>query len=277
MRARNLKPGLFKNELLGSAEPLITILFAGLWCSADREGRLEDRPLRLCAEVFPYRRKVTERKVNAWLDWLHEHKFIVRYTVSEKRFIQVVEFLSHQNPHRDERHSEIPALSSSSHSASTVEAPCDLDKSPDVVRLNPESGILNPESSLRERARARGVGALEGKGDLGQQTAGAWSGLDAWRDAGCDPEAMGSWLAHLAQQTPPKHLPAHARIHAAKILASFGDADAQRRTVSHAIANNWKSLRVADGQRPAGGGKRTMSERLAALQTPDDEPEARTA
>lgn len=159
MRARNLKPGLFKNEMLGSADPLITILFAGLWCSADREGRLEDRPLRLCAEVFPYRRKVTEKQVGKWLDWLHDHKFIARYVVSGQPYIQVLEFLSHQNPHKDERPSKIPPLSSVSHSAGTGEAPCDLDKSPEVVRLNPsslnpESGILNPESSLRD-ARAR--------------------------------------------------------------------------------------------------------------------------
>lgn len=155
MRARNLKPGLFKNELLGSADPLITILFAGLWCSADREGRLEDRPLRLCAEVFPYRRAITEKKVNAWLDWLQTHGFIVRYRVGDERFIQVLEFLTHQNPHRDERMSTIPALSTVSHGGSTVNAQCDLDKSPELARLNPESGILNPESSLREtRARA---------------------------------------------------------------------------------------------------------------------------
>ncbi len=155
MRSRNIKPGLFKNELLGGVDPLITILFAGLWCCADREGRLEDRPLKLCAEVFGYRRKVTERKVNAWLDWLHENKFIVRYTVGVCRFIQVVEFRKHQNPHRDERLSEIPPLSTVSHSAGTVAAPYEHDKSPDVARLIPDSGFLIPDSSLRVDARAR--------------------------------------------------------------------------------------------------------------------------
>jgi hypothetical protein len=75
MRARNLKPGLFKNELLGEANPLLTILFEGLWCLSDREGRLEDRPLRFCAEIFPYRRKIKEKHVDEMLWWLDANKF----------------------------------------------------------------------------------------------------------------------------------------------------------------------------------------------------------
>ena len=38
MRARNLKPGFFKNETLAEIEPLGRLLFQGLWCMADREG-----------------------------------------------------------------------------------------------------------------------------------------------------------------------------------------------------------------------------------------------
>jgi len=139
MRSRNLKPGTFKNELLGSSDPLHTILFEGLWCLADREGRLEDRPLRICAELFPYRRQVNERKVDTMLQWLHEKGFIVRYgaeceeaTGSDQtrnmtkrvtprtRYIQVAEFLKHQNPHKHEAPSKIPALTSSEHPTRTV-------------------------------------------------------------------------------------------------------------------------------------------------------------
>ncbi len=55
MRARNIKPGFFKNEHLGTADPIVALLFEGLWLLADRDGRLEDRPLRIKAEIFPYR------------------------------------------------------------------------------------------------------------------------------------------------------------------------------------------------------------------------------
>ncbi|MEI6309491.1 MAG: hypothetical protein WCP58_07610, partial [bacterium] len=53
MRARNLKPGFFKNEYLGKLDPLVRLLFAGLWCLADRKGRLEDRPGKIKIEALP--------------------------------------------------------------------------------------------------------------------------------------------------------------------------------------------------------------------------------
>jgi hypothetical protein len=153
MRARNLKPGFFKNELLGSVDPLISILFAGLWGIADREGRLEDRPLRICAELFPYRRAVTETKVDAFLGWLHEHGFIVRYQLSGKSYIQINEFLKHQRPHSNETPSSIPGLSSngglprSEALATMVESEAQPRCAP-VSPLNPSS--LNPESPFTE-------------------------------------------------------------------------------------------------------------------------------
>jgi len=33
---------------------LARLLYPGLWMLADREGRLEDRPLRIKAEILPY-------------------------------------------------------------------------------------------------------------------------------------------------------------------------------------------------------------------------------
>jgi hypothetical protein len=154
MRARNIKPKLFKNELLGSADPLITILFEGLWCCADREGRLEDRPLRMCAEIFPYRRAVTEKKVAKWISWLDEHGFIDCYEVAGKRYIQIVNFRKHQTPHVNEAPSEIPALTLEhlppSPGALPTKEGSTSHQAPKHFALNPESGFLNPESSLRE-------------------------------------------------------------------------------------------------------------------------------
>lgn len=105
-RARNIKPGLFKNEILGVADPLYTILFEGLWMLADREGRLEDRPLRIKAEVFPYREGLD---VPAMLDWLQTSGFILRYNVEGKAYILILEFKKHQNPHKNEEASKLPA------------------------------------------------------------------------------------------------------------------------------------------------------------------------
>jgi hypothetical protein len=106
MRARNIKPGLFKNEILGSSDPLFTLLFEGLWCLADREGRLEDRPLRIKAEVFPYRDNLD---IHRYLTELERTGFVQRYKVGELALIQVLNFKKHQNPHHTEKKSELPA------------------------------------------------------------------------------------------------------------------------------------------------------------------------
>jgi hypothetical protein len=104
-RARNIKPGFFKNEVLGVADPLYSLLFEGLWVLADRAGKLEDRPLRIKGEIFPYRDGLN---ISAMLDWLHNNGFIRRYEVASKKYILVLEFVKHQNPHKNESESEIP-------------------------------------------------------------------------------------------------------------------------------------------------------------------------
>ena len=108
MRARNIKPGFFLNEDLADIEaPWGRILYAGLWCMADREGRLEDRPRRIKAEIFPYDEKLPS--VEKILTQLSAKKFILRYSVEGERFIQINKFKSHQNPHNTERQSTIPS------------------------------------------------------------------------------------------------------------------------------------------------------------------------
>ena len=106
-RARSIKPSLFDNEMLGMADPLYTILFEGLWCHADREGRLEDRPLRIKAQIFPYRDGI---KPDDLLNWLEENQFIIRYSVNNIRYIQIVNFTKHQKPHKQEPASIIPPM-----------------------------------------------------------------------------------------------------------------------------------------------------------------------
>jgi hypothetical protein len=106
MRARNIKPGLFKNEVLGAADPLLTLLFEGLWMIADREGRLEDRPLRIKAELFAYR-EIPD--IDGLLTQLESMGFLRRYKVNNARLIQVIKFKEHQSPHHTEKKSQLPA------------------------------------------------------------------------------------------------------------------------------------------------------------------------
>jgi hypothetical protein len=103
-RARNIKPGFFLNDLLAEIEPLGRLLFAGLWTIADREGRLEDRPKKIKAAVLPY----DDCDVDHLLNELSKRDFIIRYEVNGEKYIQIVKWEKHQNPHYKEVKSEIP-------------------------------------------------------------------------------------------------------------------------------------------------------------------------
>ena len=103
-RARNIKPGFFKNEVLAEMPMEARMLFIGLWTLADREGRLEDRPKRIKMELFPY----DSFDVDPMLSRLQEDGFLTRYDVGGVRFIQIENFVKHQDPHYKEKASEIP-------------------------------------------------------------------------------------------------------------------------------------------------------------------------
>lgn len=104
-RARNIKPAFFTNELLGTEDPMVSLTFVGLWCLADKAGILEDRPLRIKAELFPYRESLD---VNGYLTVLARLGFIVRYENEGRRFIQVCNFRKHQSPHNTEKGKGFP-------------------------------------------------------------------------------------------------------------------------------------------------------------------------
>lgn len=103
-RARTLKPGFFQNELLAECEPLARLLFQGLWLHCDREGRMEDRPRKIKVQILPF----DDCDVDALLNTLAEKGFILRYEVDGVRYLHVVKFHKHQNPHHMEPPSELP-------------------------------------------------------------------------------------------------------------------------------------------------------------------------
>ncbi|CAN7460363.1 hypothetical protein LJR130_003027 [Variovorax sp. LjRoot130] len=61
---------------------------------ADRDGRPEDRPKRIKAELFPF----DTIDVEPLLKELERWKFIVRYEVDGLQAIQILKFSEHQKP-----------------------------------------------------------------------------------------------------------------------------------------------------------------------------------
>lgn len=106
-RIRTIKPQFFKNEDIAELSAMTRLLFIGLWTQADRDGRLEDRPKRLKAEIFPYENYDIEKGLNE----LQSAGFIIRYKVNvnasgrvlapeqpvtELALVQIVTFSKHQ-------------------------------------------------------------------------------------------------------------------------------------------------------------------------------------
>lgn len=114
-RVRLIKPGFFTNDALGALQPAARLLFAGLWLLADREGRLEDRPKRIKAQILPYDRI----DVDKLLTVLHEAGFVVRYEAAGDSYIQITNFTKHQQPHYKEVASIIPPPSGHADSGTT--------------------------------------------------------------------------------------------------------------------------------------------------------------
>ncbi|MFA5347680.1 MAG: hypothetical protein WC294_06050 [Methanoregula sp.] len=132
MRARNIKPGFFINEDLAECDPLARLLFAGLWCLADRMGRLEYRPKRIKAAILPYDNCNCEKL----LTQLGQKGFITIYSVEKEIFIEINKFTTHQNCHIKEAESTIQAPGS--HGAKIILA----GPLTDSLLLIPDSPIL---------------------------------------------------------------------------------------------------------------------------------------
>jgi hypothetical protein len=105
-RIRYLKPEFFTDEDLADLPFEARLLFAGLWCHADKAGRLEDRPKYLKAMIFPYDPQVD---LDRLLGLLINKPFINRYKTEDGRcYISIPSWTKHQSPHHTEKDSSIP-------------------------------------------------------------------------------------------------------------------------------------------------------------------------
>lgn len=157
MRSRNIKPGFFDNELLGECSFEARILFTGLWCLADREGRLERREKKIKAKIFPFDDQIVIKKL---LDELEARKFIETYAAEDIVVIQVVNFLKHQNPHQNEKTSYLGAKPfaprtkalSEMHQSTPADS-CIL--IPDPCSLIPDPCSLIPEENIKHMSESK--------------------------------------------------------------------------------------------------------------------------
>lgn len=134
-RSRNIKPGFFTNDVLGELPPLARLLFAGLWCHADREGRMKYRPKKLKAEILPY----DDCDITELVRCLHGAGMVQLYVVDDIEYLYCINFKKHQHPHVAEPKSEIPEQTK------TIQAPY-KNGAKTSDSLNPHTDSLNPST-----------------------------------------------------------------------------------------------------------------------------------
>lgn len=106
-RARNLKYAFFTNDELAEHDPIDRLFFQSLWCLADYKGDIVWRSKKIKALTLPYDNvDIDSVAIN-----LDKSGFIRFYSDGDNIYLNVTNFLEHQNPHKNERDkgSDIPA------------------------------------------------------------------------------------------------------------------------------------------------------------------------
>jgi hypothetical protein len=179
-RARLLKPGFFTNPELGALPFEARLLFAGLWTIADREGRLQDRPQRIRAEVFPF----DDLDCDELLQQLHEAGLIVRYRVDDAALIAVPTWVVHQQCHRRESAINLP--------------PPEPGSGLGMSKGEPGSGL---GMSKGEPGSGLGMSKAEPGSGLGMSKAEPGSGLGMSKAAGIRYTVYGSGIKRASRAT----------------------------------------------------------------------------
>ena len=144
-RARNIKPGFFQNDELAELHPLERLAFIGMWTIADFKGCIEYRPKMLKVQILPYDDCDMEVVTNN----LEQARFIRSYAVQGKRYLKIINFEKHQNPHKNERDagSEIPDIDEQDETANKNSELSQDGTKPDLIgTARADSLLLIPDS-----------------------------------------------------------------------------------------------------------------------------------
>ncbi|MGL5281057.1 MAG: hypothetical protein ACRC8W_04760 [Plesiomonas shigelloides] len=146
-RSRNIKPSFFDHDGLADNSPIGRLLFIGMWTIADYKGELEWRPKRVKAQLLPYDDcDIEELAIN-----LEKSGFIRFYYVQGIKYVHVVNFNKHQNPHKNERDkgSDIPSIEQcDSDDVSQVIENKEVEINRDNIEINREENGSAPADSL---------------------------------------------------------------------------------------------------------------------------------
>jgi hypothetical protein len=101
---RILKSEFFTDYDVAQMPPLHRLFFQGLWCQADRNGTVEDKPRQLKARIMPY----DDVDPEVVVDELVARAFVVRFKVDGKAYLSIRTWKKNQSINKNEKHSELP-------------------------------------------------------------------------------------------------------------------------------------------------------------------------
>lgn len=104
-RQRTLHPNFFVDEKVVQVSAFARLMFQGLWCLADREGRLERKPLKLKMQLFPADAVDGEHLIAE----LEVVGLVTKYEVDGHAYIFIPGFSRHQHVHPKEVPSKLPS------------------------------------------------------------------------------------------------------------------------------------------------------------------------
>ena len=148
-RIRVIKPEFFKSEEVGGLPPITRVLYIGLWCYADKAGRLEYRPQYLKIEILPYDEvdMVNELELLCTPKARTGIPFIIKYEVDGIPYLQIVQWTTHQYLHKSN------------------EAESTLPQPPDEVLER----ISNGRTTIAQRLKSGSTMAYEGRERKGRE------------------------------------------------------------------------------------------------------------
>lgn len=151
MRSRNIKADFFKDERVGDLSFMTRLLFIGLWCFADRDGKFELSLKRIKIEIFPYD-NLSYEDIHRELTVIERTGRIRLYEVNGEQYGIIVNFSDHQKPHHTEKKSQIPDEPKTPRKSIVCDLTDDsrLFNGEDTgdIALIPDSGFLIPESRI---------------------------------------------------------------------------------------------------------------------------------
>ena len=135
-RIRTIKPEFPQSESIGRLSREARLCFIQLWTIADDEGRLRGSSRMLASLLYPYDDDAP-RLIDEWLSELEREPHIRRYEVGDHRYIEIVNWKSHQKIDHASK-SKIPPFS----------------KPPDMLANSREE--LDKDSVGRDQGRDQG-------------------------------------------------------------------------------------------------------------------------